>query len=482
MASPAAPEWRIIDLDDRSASRFTLLAGITAAVAIMNAQLGKIAGGLFLPVGYTVGQSAVFAFLLLSLLSLILLTVKNQDGLPDKAGRRVYFGWVSSLTPVIWVMIILGFGALLGGYVALADYIAYQMARTAMVLGFLFILYYLFDAAITASFDPQSGFGVFLRRISGLGERGIERLGLIVRTGVDLILLIAGIPLLVLLWTLTWVDFGGFYNTLAIGVKVGEITISPGVVLTMLVILAVGVVATKLFNRWLARRILSDTRMNRGVQDSILKGSTYVGYFLAGGLALGATGIDFSNLALIAGALGIGIGLGLQSIVNNFVSGLIILAERPIRVGDWVSLPVGEGVVRRINVRSTEIETFDSCSIILPNSALVTEPVRNWTHNDNMGRFMVAVTVNYNSDAEAVRALLVECARRHEKVLSQPEPFANLVRFGQSGLDFELKAHVADILEGSGVASDIRFDILRQFREKGITIAQPVGVMQSPKP
>ena len=482
VASPAAPEWRIVDLDDRSASRFTLLAGITAAVAIMNAQLGKIAGGMFLPVGYTVGQSAVFAFLLLSLLSLILLTVKNQDGLPGKAGRRVYFGWVSSLTPVIWVMIILGFGALLGGYVALADYIAHQMARTAMVLGFLFILYYLFDAAITASFDPQSGFGVFLRRISGLGERGIERLGLIVRTGVDLILLIAGIPLLVLLWTLTWVDFGGFYNTLAIGVKVGEITISPGVVLTMLVILAVGVVATKLFNRWLARRILSDTRMNRGVQDSILKGSTYVGYFLAGGLALGATGIDFSNIALIAGALGIGIGLGLQSIVNNFVSGLIILAERPIRVGDWVSLPAGEGVVRRINVRSTEIETFDSCSIILPNSALVTEPVRNWTHNDNMGRFMVAVTVNYNSDAEAVRALLVECARRHEKVLSQPEPFANLVRFGQSGLDFELKAHVADILEGSGVASDIRFDILRQFREKGITIAQPVGVMQSPKP
>ncbi|WP_395661830.1 DUF3772 domain-containing protein [Aestuariivirga sp.] len=482
VASPAEPAWRIVDLDDRSASRFTLLAGVIAAVATMNAQLGKIAGALFLPVSYTVGQSAVFAFLLLSLLSFILLTVKNQDGLPDKAGRRVYFGWMSSLTPVIWLLIILGFGALLAGYLALADYIAHQMARTAMVLGFLFILYYLFDAAVTSSFDPQSGFGMFLRRISGLGERGIERLGLIVRTGVDLILLIAGIPLLVLLWTLTWVDFGGFYNTLAIGVKVGEITISPGIVLTMLAILAAGVIATKLFNRWLARRILSDTQINRGVQDSILKGSTYVGYFLAGGLALGATGIDFSNLALIAGALGIGIGLGLQSIVNNFVSGLIILAERPIRVGDWVSLPAGEGVVRRINVRSTEIETFDSCSIILPNSALVTEPVRNWTHNDNMGRFMVAVTVDYSSDAEAVRALLVECARRHEKVLSQPEPFANLARFGQTGLDFELRAFVADILEGNGVASDIRFDILRQFREKGITIAHPVGVMQAPKP
>ena len=140
-------------------------------------------------------------------------------------------------------------------------------------------------------------------------------------------------------------------------------------------------------------------------------------------LALTATGVDFSNLALIAGALGLGIGLGLQSIVNNFVSGLIILAERPIRVGDWVSLPAGEGVVRRINVRSTEIETFDSCSIILPNSLLVTEPVRNWTHNDNMGRFLVAVTVDYDSDAELVRKPPARDGHAPTtKVLSTPEP------------------------------------------------------------
>jgi small-conductance mechanosensitive channel len=482
VASPTEPQWRVIDLDDRAASRFTLLAGAIALVASLNTQLSKLAEALYLSVSYTVGQSALFALLLLSMLSLMLLVVKNQDGLANKAGRRIYFGWVASLTPIIWVLILLGFGALLAGYVALADYIAHQMVRTAMVLGLLFILYHLFDAAISASFDPQSGFGMFLRRITGLGERGIERLGLVVRTGVDLILLIAGIPLLVLLWTLTWVDFGGFYNTLALGVKVGEITISPAIVLMMLAVLAIGVIATKLFNRWLARRILSDTRINRGVQDSILKGSTYVGYFLAAAFALTITGIDFSNLALIAGALGIGIGLGLQSIVNNFVSGLIILAERPIRVGDWVSLPSGEGIVRRINVRSTEIETFDSCSIILPNSALVSEPVRNWTHKDNMGRILVAVTVEYDSDAEQVRSLLLETARGHEKILSTPEPIVSLARFSPAGLDFELRAFVADILEGAGVASDIRFRLVAVFREKGITFAHPLGVMQAPRP
>jgi small-conductance mechanosensitive channel len=482
VASPGEPQWRVVDLDDQAASRFTLLAGITAFVASFNTLLGKIAEGLYLLVNYTAGQSALSALVLLCLMSLILYVVKNQDGLADKAGRRLYFRWVSSLTPLLWALIVLGFGALLLGYVALADYIAQQMVRTSMVLGLLFVLYHLFDAAVTASFDPQSGFGVFLRRITGLGERGIERMGLIFRTGVDLVLLMAGIPLLVLLWTLTWVDFGGFYNTLTLGVKIGEITISPGIVLMMLAILAAGVIATKLFNRWLARRILSDTHLNRGVQDSILKGASYAGYIIAAGLALTATGVDFSNLALIAGALGLGIGLGLQSIVNNFVSGLIILAERPIRVGDWVSLPTGEGVVRRINVRSTEIETFDSCSIILPNSHLVSEPVRNWTHNDNMGRFTVAVTVDYDSDAEEVRKLLVETARSHERVISAPEPLALLVRFGPNGLDFELRAFVADIFEAAGVASDIRFELLTLFREKGITISTPVGLLQAPKP
>jgi potassium efflux system protein len=482
VASPGEPQWRVVDLDDQAASRFTLLAGITAFVATFNTQLGRIAEGLYLPVNYTVGQSALSALVLLCLMSLILYVVKNQNGLADKAGRRLYFRWVSSLTPVLWALILMGFGALLVGYVALADYIAHQMVRTSMVLGFLFILYHLFDAAVTASFDPQSGFGVFLRRITGLGERGIERMGLVFRTGVDLILLMAGIPLLVLLWTITWVDFGGFYNTLTLGVKIGEITISPGIVLMMLAILAAGIIATKLFNRWLARRILSDTHLNRGVQDSILKGASYAGYIIAAALALTATGVDFSNLALVAGALGLGIGLGLQSIVNNFVSGLIILAERPIRVGDWVSLPTGEGIVRRINVRSTEIETFDSCSIILPNAYLVSEPVRNWTHNDNMGRFTVAVTVDYNSDAEEVKKLLIETARSHERVISAPEPLALLVRFGPNGLDFELRAFVADIFEAAGVASDIRFELLSLFREKGITISTPVGLMQAPKP
>lgn len=481
VAAPGRPEIRIVDLDDRAASQFTFLVGLTAFVASFNYQLGQVSSGMFLSLNYTQGQSALGALTLLALSSAIVLVLRRQPGLPDADDRQLYFGWAANLVPVVWVLIFIGFGALALGYLALGDYLAHQIVRTAMVVTLVFLVYHLLDAMVQASFDPQSNFGIFLRRMTGLGERAIERIGLIFRTIVDLVLVIAGIPLLLLLWTLNWVDMRGLVNTLALGITIGDVTILPGTLAIMLAILVAGVVATKLFNSWLDHRILSDTRIKKGVQDSILTGASYIGYFLAGVFALTAAGVDFSSLAIIAGALGLGIGLGLQSIINNFVSGVILLAERPIRVGDWVSLPEGEGIVRRINVRSTEIETFDSCSIILPNSALVTEAVKNWTHNDDMGRFSIDVVVDYDTDPDVMKRLLIETTKSHPKVLSHPAPTVLLTSFGKNGLEFVVRAFVADVLIGSQVASDIRFSLLSQFRDKGITIAQAVAVVQASK-
>ena len=481
VTAPGRPEIRIVDLDERAASRTTFLVGLTAFVAAFNKQLGTISGGMFLNLNYTQGQTALGALTLLVLSSLILLVLHNQQGLPDQDKRRFYFTWAAKLVPLTWLLIFIGFAALVLGYLVLGDYIAHQIVRTTMVLTLVFLVYHLLDAMVQASFDPQSNFGTFLRRITGLGERAIERIGLIFRTIIDLILVLAGIPLLLLLWTLNWVDMRGLMNTLALGITIGDVTILPGTLAIMMAILLAGIIATKLFNSWLDHRILADTRIKKGVQDSILTGASYIGYFLAGVFALTAAGVDFSSLAIIAGALGLGIGLGLQSIINNFVSGIILLAERPIRVGDWVSLPEGEGIVRRINVRSTEIETFDSCSIILPNSALVTEPVKNWTHNDDMGRFSIDVAVDYDTDPQVMKALLLETTKAHPKVLSHPAPTVLLTSFGKNGLEFVVRAFVADVLIGAQVASDIRFSLLSRFRDQGINIAQAVAVLQTPK-
>ncbi len=280
-----------------------------------------------------------------------------------------------------------------------------------------------------------------------------------------------------LLWTVTWIDFRAIVNTAFFGFKIGDITISPWSVLLVLGILVSGIILTKLIIRWFDNRILSQTRVDKGVQDSLRKGASYLGYILALLFAFGAAGLDLSSIALVVGALGIGIGLGLQPIVNNFVSGLILLVERPVRVGDWVVLDAGEGLVKRINVRTTEIETFDQCTIIVPNSMMASTAVKNWTHDDGMGRFLVAVSVPFGSDAEVVRDTLMELARSHPKVLTYPEPGVVLARFGQWSLDFELRAGVADVFEAGIVASELRFALLKAFSEKAITIATPPAIV-----
>ncbi len=479
IAAPKHPHWRLIDMDDASASRFAILATLCGGLSQASRNFSALADGIYLPVTYSIGLSALASGIMLVLIALLLLNFRNQPGLNEKLpNQQIYFSWADVFLVPSWLLIVMAAVALLFGYIALANFVVFKMFDTAFFATLLFLAHHMADAAVQTSFEPNSQLGKFIRRVSGLGERAIERAGLLFRISVDVLLLLIGFPLLFLIWTVTWVDFRSLVNKAFFGFDIGNITVSPWSIMLVALTLFGGVALTKLFIRWLNRRILTATRIDKGVQDSIRKGATYTGYIIAAGLALTAAGIDFSSLAIIAGALGVGIGFGLQSIVNNFVSGLILLAERPVRVGDWVSIPAGEGIVKKINVRATEIETFDGCSIIVPNSNLITEPVKNWTHSDTMGRFTVHVSVAYDSDAEAVRVLLFQLAKAHPSVLTYPEPIVTLSKFGTYSLDFEIKGTVGDIFYGIFVASDLRMAILKAFREKGIVIPHPpvVGI------
>ena len=204
------------------------------------------------------------------------------------------------------------------------------------------------------------------------------------------------------------------------------------------------------------------------MKKSIRTSSTYLGYLAAAALAFTAVGFDLSNIALVAGALGVGIGFGLQSIVNNIVSGLILLIERPLRSGDWIVTRAGEGIVKKINVRSTEIETFDHGSIIIPNSTLITEPLRNWTLRNTLGRFSVTVTVRDTADVAVVASILEEAARAHAKVMAEAPIVVLFNRFLPQGFEFEVSGQVEDALDATPVASDIRFAIAQQFKKRKI--------------
>jgi len=227
---------------------------------------------------------------------------------------------------------------------------------------------------------------------------------------------------------------------------------------------------TRYVQRVLENRILPQTRLDAGVRHSLKAGVGYFGMIVAAIAATAAIGLDFSNLALIFGALSVGIGFGLQNVVNNFVSGLILLVERPIKVGDWVVVGNKEGTVRRINVRATEIETFQRATIIIPNSEILSSSVVNWTHKDRSARLEIRVGVAYNSEPEKVIAVLLECARAHPNVATWPQPQALLTDFGANALVFELRVYVDDVNYFLNVPSELRMAIHRSFRASGIDI------------
>jgi small-conductance mechanosensitive channel len=240
-----------------------------------------------------------------------------------------------------------------------------------------------------------------------------------------------------------------------------------------LVVLFGGIAITRVVQRWLTARVLSRSRLDPSIQASIVTVTGYIGIVLAASLALGRLGVALENVALVAGALSVGIGFGLQSIVSNFVSGLILLTERPIRAGDWIVVEGQEGIVRRIQVRATVIETFDRATVLIPNSQLITGVVKNWTHADKLGRITVPVGVSYAADPDRVRALLLAAAAEHEQVSSEPPPEVLFVKFGENALEFELRCIVVDLRRAPAVRSDLYFAILKRLREAGIEIPFP---------
>ena len=181
-------------------------------------------------------------------------------------------------------------------------------------------------------------------------------------------------------------------------------------------------------------------------------------------------GGNLTSLAVIAGALSVGIGFGLQNIFNNFVSGIIILFERPVKVGDWVVFNGEEGQIKQINIRSTELETFKKTSVIIPNATLISSALINLTHGNNWTRQAVSVGVAYGTDVNKVTDILLECARNNKKVLKTPAPYVIFKDFGSSSLDFELRCYSSNIWVGWNIPSELRYEINRRFMEEGIEI------------
>lgn len=345
----------------------------------------------------------------------------------------------------------------LAGYVELARTATLPMILTVGLLGFGFLLFHLALLIIKTVLHKEDG------------EEGLVLTSFALVTILTLILL----PVVAMLWGARATDILGVWRLLTNGVQLGDIRLSLNSFLILVVIFAVGVGVTRWLQGVLKTSVLPQTKIDTGAQTAIVTGLGYVGMTLAALVAISTAGLNLSSLAVVAGALSVGIGFGLQTIVSNFVSGIILLVERPIKEGDWIEVSGQSGYVRKISVRSTRIETFDRHDVIIPNSDLIAGIVKNMTLTSRSGRLILPVGVAYGSDLEKVKTILMSAARGHNGILRYPAPFVLFRGLGDSSLNFELRCYLRSVEDIMSVQSDLYFNVYNELGKAGVEIPFP---------
>jgi small-conductance mechanosensitive channel len=402
---------------------------------------------------------------------LVHLLTGRRETEEEETGRRI-----PGVRLLAWIAVAAIGVALLAGYASFAAFIAGRVVFTITLIATLYLLLIVTDAVISRTLSADTPGGRKFARQLGIEPRRIGLIGKLTSGIVRALFVLVILGLALGRWEVAASDLFEAIKNVTLGIRIGDFNISFGAVFGAILLFLIVAGFTRLVQRWLEKEVMPYTAIEPSLQLSIVTILGYVGFIVALVVGLGEIGIDPQKIALVAGALSVGIGFGLQSIVSNFVSGLILLAERPIRVGDQIVVKGDEGFVRRISVRATEIETFDKASVIIPNSELITGVVKNWTHANTLGRINIRINVAYDSDPEKVIETLKACVAEHPSVLKQPPPAVLLTEFGATVLTFDIFCIVPNLSDRGGIKSELQIAILKAFRAGGVELSPPQDV------
>jgi small-conductance mechanosensitive channel len=467
--APTRPNWRLPRIGDAAAARIVVVA--VSVVTILSAMLvcETLNDSVDASLSFSVATRGVGVMIAAIALAVGFWRLGDSETDVSRLGpsSRGRLNWLPLLRGVALIAAMIVTIAVLVGYPTFASFFLAQVVWASGVIALYVMASILVEEAIGTGLKPTARFGSWLINRIGLRRNSLELFGVLLLGALRLTFFIVAFVAVLAPWGLQTAEVPFDLRDAFFGFKVGDVVVSPISMVAAAGIFGLVYAAVHSLQGWLSSSLLPHTALDAGLRNSITTSLGYLGFIVAAGFALGYLGFSVEKLAIVAGALSVGIGFGLQSIVNNFVSGLILLWERAVRVGDWIIVGGDQGFVRRINVRSTEIETIDRVQVIIPNSSLVSGVVKNLVRNDRTGRIVIPVSVAGVADPDKVREVLFSAAKDNDRVLKIPAPQIFFTSMSGAALSFELAAFVADVDTMARVRSDLHFEIFKQFKANG---------------
>ena len=470
------PSWRLPPIADEVASALGWFPKVLALALMVLLTQERINSVIGTSLALTLATNGLTALVVSLLFVVALLRYRRAHRLHDLERPKGLAGLIPFVI-VVWVAAILL--TLLAGYLTLAYFLTAKLLWVSVVVTCAYLLVTVFGDLCETLLSPRQPGGLALASALGLQQRHQAQASTVL-AGIGRTLLLFAAALLIFMPSgtspgellLSLADWDGTG-----GKVLGNLNIVPQDIFLAVAIFLGGWFAIRVVKRWLSERLLPETDMDAGMRASLVTLVGYLGFLFLAMLVMSTLHINLTSLTWVVSALSVGIGFGLQQIVQNFISGVILLTERPVKVGDWVSLAGVEGDIRRINVRATEIQMSDRSTVIVPNSQFISQNVRNVTMANALGVVGITLTLPLETDPAKVREVLLAAYKEHESILDAPATSVTFKDLTSSGMVIGVSGYVASPRQVSNTRSDLLFTILGRLREEGIALSSPASMV-----